>query len=156
MSTQVGGVVPRLIEGYAVESSVRDNSVQRENAGWYAPGQSAETVVGLYNVAAAGSLSVPLLNVPAGKVFIITDVWISADTATAQKMQLVAGPSAAAGIPIMRGVLKGDTAPIELPGIESQPAVLPGQTLFLVSDAVAAVTNFMVTISGVQQAIGVG
>lgn len=156
MAILQGGAFPRNVDGTAVESAVRDGSVQRENAGWYAPGQSAGTVCAEYSVGAGASLSVPLLSVPTGKVFLISDAWITYNTTAVQKIQLIAGPSVGAGVPIMRGIIKGDTAPAEMPGIESQPAVLPGQTLWLTSDTCVAATVFDVTISGFQQAMGVG
>ena len=146
-----GGFTPRHVEGYAVESSVRDASVTRESAGFFAPGQSAKTLCGRYAIANGASLTAQLHKVPTGKVFLVSDIQVSYDTAVQYDVQLQSG-----SIAIFRQVLKGDTAPCEMPGMETQPAVLQGQTLQLVLPAVTGATNVDFVISGFEQAIGVG
>ncbi len=154
-----GGVNNRPATNEAVESLVRDSSVQRENAGFYAPGQSALNLCGRYVLSTSGPNNIPLHTVPAGKILCLTDLWITYDTATQYDVQLVASPSAVNvtnAIPIFRGVLKGDTAPCEMPGLETQGPILPGTTLWLMFPQAGAATNLDFTISGFEQAFGVG
>jgi hypothetical protein len=156
MPGSFGGVIPRAVEGYATEQSCRDGSVQRENCGFIAPGQSAFTIAGIYAIGAGNSLTTPLAQVPVGKVLLITDIYLWYDTAVQQHVKLTAGTASGSALPIFASVPKGDTAPIELPGIETQPAVLPGQTLWFVIDTCTAATNVYLTISGIEQNFGIG
>ncbi len=151
-SNPSGGFNPRQIQGVAQEAGIRDGSIQRETAGFVAPGQSALTLTGSYTLSTTGVTTIPLHSVPAGKIFCITDIALAYNTASQYDMQLQSG-----SIPIFRQVVKGDTAPLEMPGIETPPVVLGGQTLNLVLPSNASTsTIYDFVISGFQQDIGIG
>lgn len=151
MTYNTGGFGPRNLLGYSTEAVPRDGTVQRSQAGFVAPGQSARTLTGRYALSQTGTVTVPLLSVPGTKLFLITDISVTWDTAQVAEVTLQAG-----GISLWRVIVKGDTAPCQFPGIETQVPVMPGQTLSLVFGQVGAATNADFVVSGVQQNVGVG
>jgi len=115
----------------------------RVNAGGAAAGQSLKTYVGTQSVAAAITLT--LETVTAGKTFYITDIYVGSNTATVFQVTVSAGPTA-----IFQGFCKGDTGPISLMGIETQPSASTG-TVVTVAFTLAASTTAAFMISGYEQ-----
>jgi hypothetical protein len=131
-----------------------DGSVQRENAGFFAPGQ-APIKMNLDKILMTVSLTIPLLTTPANKSFTITDLYLSHDAATPLRIALLVGTTPGNAVPIFSGPVKGDTAPIQGVGQETQFDVPAGCTLYL-TWAASAGTNLYANIAGCQQAIGAG
>lgn len=120
------------------------NPVGRINAGYVAIGQSAKVFTGTQALA-GGPITIPLITVAAGKIFFITDIYVGSNTATVFPVTINA-----AGVAIFNGFSKGDTGPIVLPGIETQPQASAGQVVNLVLGAAAATTAaYMIT--GIEQ-----
>jgi hypothetical protein len=121
-------------------------SVQKGTAGAAAPDQTLKQFH-----AADGGLSIAsgataaLYTVTAGKTFYVTDIQITANTATQFEAKLQA-----AGTTQWNSNVKGDTAPIDLPGIETQPQFAGGQAVTLVFPATSA-TNAWYYIAGYEQ-----
>jgi len=123
-----------------------DGTVQRENAGFIGPGQT-KVAVNLDKLSInAAAILVPLLTVPAGKSFQITDLWISHDGTSAVRMGLQIGVGTNA-VTIFSFPIKGDTAPLQLPGIETQEDVPAGSTLYFFP-ALLASANVYVGVNG--------
>lgn len=143
----------RPTDVYSLESCPKDYTVQRGNAGYASPGQ---TVVkyNLDQVDMTTGRTVPLLVVPAGKIFFVTDLSIDHDGNTAVRIALsIGGPGATNLVTIFSVPTKGDTAPTNLAGIETQWDVPQGSTLYVTWAATAGV-NFYLNMSGIQQGIG--
>ena len=126
-----------------------DGCVQRENAGFLAPGQT-KISVNVDNVSIATGASVPLPTPPAGKVWLIGDLYVSHDSNVAVRCALTVG-----GITVWSAPVKGDTAPVELPGMETQIDVPQGQASVLAFGGNAG-THGYANLQGWQQGIGVG
>lgn len=120
------------------------NPVERVNAGYVGVGQSAKVYTGT-QLLTAGPITIPLETVPAGKIFFITDIYISANTATQFSVQITAG-----GVPVFAGFCKGDTGPIQMAGMETQPQASAGQQVNLVL-GIASVTTAAYYLGGVEQ-----
>ena len=110
----------------------------RINAGGAAAGQSLKTYVGTQSLAAGATIA--LETVTPGKTFYITDVYVGSNTATVFPVTIQAGAT-----PIFQGFCKGDTGPISIPGIETQPSASSGTSVQLVLGTATATTcAFMV------------
>lgn len=144
----------RPATGYREENAPADGTVQREGAGFMAPGQTAKSFNG--KVAGNSAVTIPLCTVPAGKILIITDIYISHDAAVVldQRLQMLC-PDAATVIDIFRAPAVGSTSPVEMPGMETQPFVPSGGTLQLTFPGNAS-TNQYFNIQCIQQDVGVG
>lgn len=127
-------------------STPAQGSVQRVNAGYVAPGQSTKTYAGKTALSIGGTTTVTLETVTAGKTFIITDIYLSHDTSAQLDCRLQA-----AGVDIFRAVVKGDTAPLQMAGMETQPVATSGQSVTLLLPQVAGATNAYYFISGIEQ-----
>jgi hypothetical protein len=147
----MAGSLPRNVYGECAESLPRDGSIQKESAGFVAPGQTAHTWVGKVAAAVGTPTSLILYTVPTGKLFILTDVFISHDTAAALDTQIQRNTGMA-----LRIACKGDTAPFSAPGFETQTFFNEGETLTLVLPSVAGATNFYFTLCGISQTVGAG
>lgn len=147
-----GGAQLRQVMGQSVESTPRDTAVQRENAGFLAPGQSALNMTGKIGLSNSGATTVALFIVPAGYILCITDVYISHDQTVILDVKLQNG----SGQNIAEFPCKGDTAPVEMPGIETQQFWASGQQLNLVYPTSAGGGNGYFNISGFLQAVGAG
>lgn len=95
------------------------------NAAPGAPGQTLFQTTGSASIAASGTpaltfsgsaSSAGALVPPSGKTIYITDIYVGANTATAFTVAISFN-----GTTIFSGFCKGDTGPIEFPGIETQP-----------------------------------
>jgi len=115
----------------------------RVNAGAAGIGQTLKSYVGTVSIATGAT--VPLETVSTGKSFIITDIYISGNTATQFSVTINA-----AGTPIFQGFAKGDTGPIGLTGIETGPSAPSGTAVSLVLGA-AATTTAAFMVSGYEQ-----
>lgn len=90
-------------------------------AGGPSAAQAVFQFTGFVSLNAANAV-VPLHTVAAGKTFYVTDIYVSANSATQFQVEIQAD-SAGNSVysDIFAGYAKGDTGPIELPGIETQP-----------------------------------
>jgi len=134
---------------YVLPNTPADGTVQRENCGFIAPGQSALNW-NIDNVSIASAVNIALCTVPVGKTLLLTDIYMSHDSTVAIRFALTAN-----GVTLWSSPVKGDTAPTEYPGIETQIVVPQGQTLILTMGSNASTHGF-VNISAIQQAIGIG
>lgn len=122
-------------------------AVFRTSAGYTAPGQTAKTFIGKQALSAGGTTTINLYTVAAGKTFLITDIYLSADSAQQlSDVQIQAG-----GVPIFRAPVKGDTGPVQMPGIETQPTASSGQLVTLVWPAQGTPPNAFWMICGIEQ-----
>jgi len=125
------------------DSSGAVSPTLRVNAGGAAAGQSLKTYVGTQSVTAAITLTLETVTV--GKTFYITDIYVGSNTATVFQVTVSAGPTA-----IFQGFCKGDTGPISLMGIETQPSASTG-TVVTVAFGLAAATTAAFMINGYEQ-----
>lgn len=121
-------------------------SVQKVNAGFLAPGQTAKSAQGTQATSTTLTTSVPLWTVTAGKTLYITDIAIYSDNAVQIAVQI-----RAATVPIFRARVR-DLAPIQLPGIETQYFGTTGQAIDLLLPITAGgVQNIDYDIQGFEQ-----
>lgn len=121
-------------------------AVFRSNAGGPAPGQSNKTYTGKQATSATVATTITLETVAAGKTLYITDIYVSYDDAAPHDTRLQAG-----GVDIFRCVPKGDTAPIQMPGIETQPSASAGQVVTILLPIIVGAPNFYFYVAGVEQ-----
>lgn len=121
-------------------------STQRITAGGPGAGQSLKTYTGKQALSATLTTTINLETVTAGKNFYITDIYLSHDSNIAIDYQIQA-----AGVTIFRAAVKGDTAPVQMPGIETQPLSTSGQAVTLVIAAAAGPPNAFFYIAGYEQ-----
>jgi hypothetical protein len=126
-----------------------DGCVQRENAGFLAPGQTKLTVSGKVPLTAS-TQTIPLPTPPPGKIWLLTEVLWSHDDITALEFKLQSG-----GIDVLRWPVKGDTAPFILQAIETQVDFPAGNVPQLILPADNG-KNAYFLIAGVIQNIGNG
>ncbi len=117
----------------------------RVSAGGAAPGQSIKTFVGKVALSASAPTTQPLYTVTAGKSLLITDVFISHDSATVLDTRLQAN-----SVDLIRAPIKGDTAPLTLMGIESQPTAVSGAALQIVWPIAAGAPNGFFFVAGIE------
>lgn len=122
------------------------NPVERVNAGYVGVGQTSKVYTGTQVLSTTASTTITLETVTAGKIFFITDISITSNSASVFLVQITAG-----GVPILNAYVKGDTGPLELAGIETQPQATAGQVVNLVISSVGAATTIAYMISGVEQ-----
>lgn len=125
-----------------------DGSVQRENAGYLAPGQTKLAISGKGSIASGLTFALP--TPPAGKHWLITDIFLTHDSTVALEFQIQQG-----GISILDLPIKGDTAPFYAPNVETQFTIdaLNAAQVVIASNAA---TNAYWWISGIVQDIGNG
>lgn len=90
--------------------------------------------------------TVALFTVPAGQTFYLTDLYVGANTASPFLVQVTAN-----GAPIFTGYCKGDTGPIDMPGMETQPQAPGGSQVSIVLGQVAAATTAAYYLGGFSQ-----
>ena len=122
------------------------NPVERVNAGYVGVGQTSKVYTGTQALSTTLTTTITLETVTAGKIFFITDISVTSNSAAVFLVQITAG-----GVPIFSAYAKGDTGPISLPGIETQPQATAGQIVNLVISSVASATTAAYVISGVEQ-----
>lgn len=108
----------------------------RASAGGAAIGQTLQQFTGNPTLSTTVTTTVSLFTVPAGKTFYITDVYIGSNVGFVFLAQIQA-----AGTPIFFSYCKGDTGPVEMPGIETQPQAASGTAVQLVMSAVTGATS---------------
>lgn len=118
----------------------------RASAGAAAYGQTLETFTGNPPLSTTAATSVALFTVPAGQTFYLTDLYVGANTASPFLVQVTAG-----GTPIFTGYCKGDTGPIDMPGMETQPSAPAGSAVALSLGQVAAATTAAYFVGGFCQ-----
>ena len=119
-------------------------STIRSNAGGPAAGQSNKTFTGT-SVTLTSGATIALETVAAGKTLYITDIYVGSNSATQFSVLIQQ-----AGVTIFSGMCKGDTGPLQMPGIETQPSAPAGAAVTLVlGTAAATVASFF--ISGIEQ-----
>jgi hypothetical protein len=126
-----------------------DGSVQRENAGFLAPGQTKINISGKIPLT-GGVQTFPLPTPPTGKVWLVTDVMLSHDDITALEYRVQSG-----GIDIFRWPVKGDTAPFIAPNMETQWDFPQGNVPQVLLPADNG-KNAYLALNGIQQDIGNG
>ena len=146
LSPALGAVLAYAGGGALLTTSPAAASVQRTNAGFSAPGQTIKNYTGSIASSASVSTSVPLETVTSGKIYIITDIYISANSSNQFEARIQAN-----GTDIFRGWCKGDTSPINLGGIESQPNASSGQSVALLIPAVTGAPLISFFIGGMEQ-----
>lgn len=148
-SVAFGRVSPGVIgspAGQASSTTPAQGSVQRVNAGAAAAGQTLKAFTGKVSLSTTVTTATPLENVTAGKTFYVTDLYLSIDTNTPSDVRLQA-----AGSDIFRCVVKGDTAPIQMPGIETQPNASSGQAVQILWPVMPAASNGYFYVAGFEQ-----
>jgi len=118
----------------------------RTNAGFSAPGQTIKNYTGSVQASPSVATTVPLETVTAGKTYVLTDIYISSNTSTQFEARIQAN-----GVDVFRGWCKGDTSPISLAGIESQPNGSSGQVITLLLPAVAGSPFISFFLGGLEQ-----
>jgi len=93
----------------------------------------------------AGGTVVTLETVAAGKNLLVTDIFLSHNTAAVLEIGIQA-----AGVDIFSAPVKGDTAPVTLPGIETQPIAAGLQQVNVVYQPVAGATLGYFLVTGVE------
>lgn len=139
------------VGGTSMPSAGGRSAVVKSSAGAAADGQTLRSWTGKSAVLTAGATVNPQVAganyvVPAGSTFYITDLYVSGNTSTQFEVQVTDG-----SVTQFYGIAKGDTAPIEMPGLETQPSIGPGGTLTLILGTAAA-TNAYYYIAGYEQA----
>jgi hypothetical protein len=119
---------------------------QRITAGGASGGQSLKSYVGKVALSASATTTQALETVAAAKTFYLTDIFISHDTAAVIDVQI-----RAAGVAIFRAPVKGDTAPVQLAGLETQPQAQAGQAVDLFWPITAGPPNAYFMINGYEQ-----
>jgi len=140
------GRVSSLLLGVPGAPSPTTGSVQRVNAGFSAPGQTIKNYTGSVATSATVPTTVTLETVTAGKIYVLTDIYISANSATQFEARIQA-----AGTDIFRGWCKGDTSPIEMAGIESQPNASAGQIVTLLLPIITGAPLISFFLGGFEQ-----
>jgi len=130
----------------ALGAPVAGGVTMKVNAGSVAPGQTLKTYTGTIALSTSAAVTQALETVTAGKTFYVTDIVISANTAQQFLVQLQA-----AGVDIFDDYCKGDTAPIQATGIESQPNAAAGTAVQLRFAQVAAATIASYFVAGFEQ-----
>lgn len=146
LSPALASVLAYASGGAVLTTAPTPLSVQRMNAGFSAPGQTIKNYTGSIASSASVAVSVPLETVTTGKIYIITDIYISANTSNQFEARIQAN-----GTDIFRGWCKGDTSPINLAGLESQPNASAGQSVNLLVPAIAGAPFVSFYIGGMEQ-----
>ncbi len=116
---------------------------QRVTAGAAAPGQALKSYVGKVALSASAPTTVTL---ETGKTFYITDIFLSHDSAAVVDTRIQA-----AGVDIFRAPVKGDTAPVQMAGMETQPSAQAGQAVTILYPVTAGPPNAYFLVSGMEQ-----
>ena len=137
---------------------------QPQTAGGPAQGQSVFFFSGFANLNAANAVvflrqanstqttpQTPAGSVASGKTFYITDLYVSGNSSSQFQVQIQAD-AAGNGVftDIFDGYAKGDTGPIQLIGIETQPSASAGsQVRFIFAQTATTIASYF--ISGFEQ-----
>ncbi|GAC1373742.1 MAG: hypothetical protein NVSMB4_00650 [Acidimicrobiales bacterium] len=108
-------------------------STLKSTAGGPGIGQSLKNFSGTVNIATGATVA--LETVTPGKTFYITDITIYANTGVVFTVAINA-----AGVAVFSAFCKGDTGPVQVAGIESQPSASSTQAVTLVLGAAASTT----------------
>ena len=99
-------------------------TTQRITAGGAAQGQALKSYTGKVALSAATTTTQTLETVAPNKTLYLTDLYISHDSNAVIDVQI-----RAAAVAIFRAPVKGDTAPLQMPGMETQPQAQAGQSV---------------------------
>lgn len=124
-------------------------SVQKVSAGGAAQGQSLKQFTGKIALLNPGPTLQALYTVTAGKTFYVTDLFVSHDSNAVVELHL----QTSGGVDGFRAPVKGDTAPLQMPGIETQPQFAAGQAVQLRWETTvpAATPNAYFFVAGFEQ-----
>ncbi len=148
------GIIPYGATGYPLATN-SDGSLTiqpvtaatfRVNAGSAAIGQTLKIFTYKVALSASATTTQTLETVTAGKTFYITDIFLSHDSAAVIDVRIQA-----AGVDIFRAPPKGDTAPVQMAGIESQPSATAGQLVTVLYPITASPPNAYGVICGFEQ-----
>lgn len=129
----------------ALETFPQPGSVTRTTAGGPAPGQTLKQFSFKVAMSATVPVTQTLYTVTVGKTFIITDLYLSHDTAAVVDTRLQA-----AGADIFRAPVKGDTAPVSLANLDMGPQATSGQVVTVLYPATAGPPNAYGFVSGFE------
>jgi hypothetical protein len=118
----------------------------RASAGAAAYGQTLWQEIGNPALSTSAATAANLFTVPAGQTFYLTDLYVGSNSSSPFLVQVQA-----AGTPIFYGYCKGDTGPLDLPGLETQPQAAAGQQVSIVLGQVAAATTAAYYLGGFSQ-----
>lgn len=121
-------------------------AIFRTNAGGPAPGQSNKSYTGKQATSASVATTITLETVATGKTLYITDIYFSYDDTAQHDTRLQAG-----GVDIFRCVVKGDTAPVEMAGMQTEPSASAGQAVTILLPIIAGAPNFYFYVAGIEQ-----
>jgi hypothetical protein len=124
-----GTLLASLLSGYQADGVTPTGQVDRTNAGFMAPGQTAKQYVGLTTTSASTTVTVALETVTAGKTFYITDILVTTDSAVGTGGIVDVSILAAAAAIFRTGV--HSLVPADFAGIETQPFATAGQAVAL-------------------------
>jgi hypothetical protein len=118
----------------------------RASAGAAAYGQTLYQPTGNPTLSTTAATTVALFTVPAGQTFYLTDLYVGSSSASPFLVTVAAN-----GTPIFYGYCKGDTGPIDLAGLETQPQAPGGSQVSIVLGQVAAATTGAYYLGGFSQ-----
>jgi hypothetical protein len=116
----------------------------RVTAGGIAPGQTAKTFTGKVALSGGGATTVSLYTVTTGKTLIITDIYLSTDGAQDIGVQIQAAGTA------VFYILCRDSAPCQMPGMDTGPIGTTGQAMTIVFPT-STNSNGFYYVAGVEQ-----
>lgn len=119
--------------------------VLRVNAGFVAPGQTVKNYTGKIATSATVATTVTLETVTAGKTYFMTDLFWGYDDNVAHDTRMQA-----AGVDIFRWAVKGDTAPLQASGMETQPNASAGQVVTILLPVCTGAPNFYFYVGGIE------
>lgn len=123
-------------------------SIWKVNAGFMAPGQTAKQYIAR-NIATltTGAVTVALETVTAGKTFYITDIFVTSDAAQTNNVEV---RIQAGGVDIWATSVHS-LAPIDAPGIETQPFGTSGQVVQAVLGQTSSIAHVWLNVFGFEQ-----
>jgi len=118
----------------------------RVSAGAAGVGQSLKQYSGTQALSTTAATPITLETVTAGKTFYITDIAVYSNTGVVFPVTLNAGATA-----VYNAFCKGDTGPIQIAGMETQPSATGGTVVQLVLGLAATATIAAYNIYGYEQ-----
>ncbi len=118
----------------------------RVSAGAASFGQSLKQYSGTQALSTTAATTITLETVPAGKTFYVTDIAVYSNTGVVFPVTLNAGATA-----VYNAFCKGDTGPIQIAGMETQPSATGGTVVQLVLGLAATATIAAYNVYGYEQ-----
>ena len=118
----------------------------RVSAGAAGVGQSLKQYSGTQALSTTVATTITLETVTVGKTFYITDLAVYSNTGSFFPVTINAGATA-----VFNGFAKGDTGPIQIAGMETQPSATGGTVVTLVLGLAATATTAAYNVYGYEQ-----